>query len=109
MPFDLPVRYSSGAAILSAPGSITINSGCDVRSAVASFGLGELVAAYTAAVRRGGALKLLHVGDRVAKLLTVARLDQLLESHSDKRTAIASFRTTPNAKARAALDGFLDR
>lgn len=130
MPFDLPVRYSAGVAILTAPGSILMNSGCDIRGTAAavcdggyhfllvdcsdtvrvdSFGLGELVAAYTAATRRGGALKLLHVSDRLARLLSVAGLDQLLESFSDERTAIASFRSAPNAKARAALEGFLER
>lgn len=128
MPIHLPVRYSGGVAILTAPDAIAMNSACDVRGRVAaicdaghplilidcealvridSFGLGELVAAYTTAARRDGALKLLHVGDRLARLLAVARLDDLLESHADERTAIASFRSASNSKARTALDGFL--
>ena len=129
MALDLPVRYAGGVAILTAPDAIMMNSACDLRGAVAgvcdaghrfvlidcaalvridSFGLGEFVAAYTAATRRDGALKLLNVGDRLTRLLAMAKLNDLLESYADEHAAIASFRNASSAKARAALDGFLD-
>ena len=129
MLFDVAVRYSGGVAILKTPGSLTLSSGCEIRPAAVavcesghhlilidcldtvradSSGLGEMVAAYSAVIGRGGALKLLNVSDRLAKLLNLTGLDRLFEVHSDERTAIASFRNAPNAKARAALDGFLD-
>lgn len=75
MVFDDSVRYSGGVAILKTPGSMTMNSGCEIRAAavticeagnhwilldcsgtarVDSFGLGEMVAAYSAVARRWG-------------------------------------------------------
>ena len=78
MLFDVAVRYSGGVAILKTPGSLTLSSGCEIRPAAVavcesghhlilidcldtvradSSGLGEMVAAYSAVIGRGGALK----------------------------------------------------
>lgn len=57
---------------------------------VDSLWLGALVQGYSSAVRRGGTLKLLHVTRRLRELLTVTRLDRVLESFDTEEAAVAS-------------------
>lgn len=57
---------------------------------VDSAALGEIVRAYTTTTRRGGTLKLLHVGSRVRQLLTITRLSTVLEIFDDERDAVRS-------------------
>jgi anti-anti-sigma factor len=48
-------------------------------SYVDSFGLGELAEANAIAHNRGGTLRLCHVPGRLARLLTLTRLDSVFE------------------------------
>jgi anti-sigma B factor antagonist len=56
-----------------------------------STALGELVRSSTTAMQMGGALKLLHAGERVCRLLTVAKLLSSFEVFDDEAQAVASF------------------
>jgi anti-sigma B factor antagonist len=56
-----------------------------------SIGLGAIVQAYTSARRRGGDLKLLHVGRRNRELLRVTKLLTVIETYDDEREALRSF------------------
>jgi anti-sigma B factor antagonist len=58
---------------------------------VDSFGVGELVSAYTSANRRGVALKLLELSPRVRDVLTISGLTGVFEIFEDEATAIASY------------------
>ena len=123
-------RLSAGVWILSPAGSLTLGSGSDqVREAliekvesgfqrllidcsqvttVDSQGLGDIVSAYSAIVRRGGALKLLHPSRRLRDLLKITHIDSLLPCFDDERAAIQSFDARAGAAAKAALDDFLE-
>ena len=48
--------------------------------------LGAIMQAYTAAIRQGATLKLLHVSVRFRELLAVTKLDRVLESDDPKTT-----------------------
>src|SRR6266567_2091666 len=52
---------------------------CEGLTFIDSGGLGELVSAHAAIVRRGGAIKLLSPSKRLAELLQLTRLDALFE------------------------------
>ncbi|MGE0811928.1 MAG: STAS domain-containing protein [Vicinamibacterales bacterium] len=56
-----------------------------------SCGLGTLVSAHATAVRDGGALKLLHLTDRLENLLIISRLLNVFECFDDEAAAVASF------------------
>lgn len=66
----------------------------DVRY-VDSGGIGELVASYSAAKNRGGALKLVGVTSRLNDLLVITRLLNVFECFDTQREALDSFRTAP--------------
>jgi anti-sigma B factor antagonist len=55
-----------------------------------STGLGELVGAHKAVQRGGGRLHLAVGNDRVARLLALTGLDEVLEVHPDRDTALAT-------------------
>jgi len=57
-----------------------------------SGGLGELVRAKATAVARGATLKLLHVEDRIRKVLLLTRVIGVFEVYEDEGSALASFR-----------------
>ena len=59
-----------------------------------SSGLGSLVSAYTSVTRRGGVVKLLSPGPRVAELLKVTNTAGLFEIFTDEEVAVASFAMT---------------
>jgi anti-sigma B factor antagonist len=130
MPLLLTGRLSAGVWILSPSGPMTLGSGsellretliekfdagfhrllidCSAITTVDSAGLGEIVSAYSAIVRRGGALKLLHPSKRLQELLAITRLDTLLETYDDESAALRSLNAQSSAKAKAALDDFLE-
>lgn len=71
-----------------------------------SAGVGELVSAYSAVVRRGGELKLLKPNGRLREVLQITRLDTLIPMCEDEETAVASFTTASSLSARKVFDGF---
>jgi len=56
-----------------------------------SSGLGELVAAYTTATRRGGKLKLMKLTQRVQDVVQLTKVYRIFEVYSDEETAVRSF------------------
>ena len=56
-----------------------------------SSGLGELVAAYTTATRRGGKLKLMKLTQRVQDVVQLTKVYRIFEVYSDEDTAVRSF------------------
>jgi anti-sigma B factor antagonist len=56
-----------------------------------SGGLGELVQAYTTVTRQGGALKLLHLTDRLRDLLVITKLATVFDCYDSEVVALASF------------------
>ena len=62
-----------------------------------SSGLGELVAAYTTATRRGGKLKLMKLTQRVQDVVQLTRVYRVFEVFNDEDTAVRSFATSSSA------------
>ena len=60
---------------------------------VNSTGLGILIAGYTTLKREGGALKLIHVTERIDSILMITKLGTIFESFSDEQQAINSFKS----------------
>jgi anti-sigma B factor antagonist len=60
-----------------------------------SSGLGELVAAYTTATRRGGKLKLMKLTQRVQDVVQLTKVYRVFEVFNDEDTAVRSFATSP--------------
>jgi anti-sigma B factor antagonist len=58
---------------------------------VDSVGIGELVASFTAAQHRGGAIKLFGVTRRLNDLLVIAKLLNVFECFDNEQEAIDSF------------------
>jgi anti-sigma B factor antagonist len=58
---------------------------------VNSTGLGILIAGYTTLKREGGALKLIHVTERIDSILMITKLGTIFESYSDEQQALGSF------------------
>jgi anti-sigma B factor antagonist len=56
-------------------------------------GIGELVGAYTSALRKGAALKLLRAGPRIDYVLNIVGLHKVFEIYDSEEQAIASFET----------------
>jgi anti-sigma B factor antagonist len=111
---DIQQRRVSGVVVLAIRGDITMDNGDAERLAdvvrrhldvgrnqllldlsrvryVDSAGLGEMVHALVAARNRGGALKLLHVTDRLNDLLILTRLLTVFDCFDDEAEAIDSF------------------
>jgi anti-sigma B factor antagonist len=59
-----------------------------------SSGLGELVAAYTTATRRGGKLKLMKLTQRVQDVVQLTKVYRVFEVYNDEDTAVRSFATS---------------
>jgi anti-sigma B factor antagonist len=64
-----------------------------------SSGLGELVAAYTAATRRGGKLKLMKLTQRVQDVVQLTKVYRIFEVFDDETTAVRSFEVVPGPEA----------
>jgi len=60
-------------------------------SRIDSTGLGVLMNCYTHAIKNSGALKLLNPDAPVKKVLSVTKIDSILQSFDDESAAIASF------------------
>ena len=58
---------------------------------VNSTGLGILIAGYTTLKREGGALKLIHVTDRIESILMITKLGTIFEYYSEEEQAMNSF------------------
>ena len=56
-----------------------------------SSGIGELVAAYTAAKKQGGAMKLVVPAGNVGEVLRMTRILTMIENYPDCENAVASF------------------
>ncbi|HEU4388875.1 MAG TPA: STAS domain-containing protein, partial [Blastocatellia bacterium] len=56
-----------------------------------SSGLGELVSCYTAMQSVGGTLKLIHLNDRLNKILVLTKLITVFETFDSESAAISSF------------------
>ena len=56
-----------------------------------STGLGELVACYSAAQEKQGAMKLMKLNDRNMELLVITKLTTLFELFNDEQDAVNSF------------------
>jgi anti-sigma B factor antagonist len=76
---------------------------------MASTGLADVVEAFHAARRAGGALKLAHLTRRVRELLAVAAVLNILETFDSEAEAVASFGSVPSLeKCRIVVDGVND-
>jgi len=64
---------------------------------VDSFGLGQLVQAFSSARNRGGALKLINVTTRLTDLLVVTGLLTVFDCFDEESAALASFDPQPVA------------
>jgi anti-sigma B factor antagonist len=53
--------------------------------------LGVLVRSHASATREGGGLRLLHVTPRVHELLSITRLDSVLDQFDDEAAVVSSF------------------
>jgi anti-sigma B factor antagonist len=56
-----------------------------------SAGLGEIIRCFTSLRKNGGTLKLLSPNQRLIDLLTITKLVNVFDWHSDEAKAIASF------------------
>jgi len=56
-----------------------------------SAGLGEIIRCFTSLRKSGGTLKLLSPNQRLIDLLTITKLVNVFDWHSDEAKAIASF------------------
>jgi anti-sigma B factor antagonist len=96
---DLHTAPALRGALDGAVGQAVGSDECDVLvdlSAVGfmdSTGLGELVGAHKALQRRGRRLHLVVGSERVARLITLTALDEVLDVHRDLSSALASLPT----------------
>lgn len=81
---------------------------CGGLTYIDSAGVGELVSAYSAVVRRGGELKLLNPSGRLREVLQITRLDTLIPTCDDEATAVTTFTTTSSLDAKRTLEGYLE-
>ena len=65
-------------------------------SRIDSTGLGVLMNCYCHAVKNSGALKLLNPDAPVKKVLSLTKIDSLLQTFEDENAAIASFHGLPS-------------
>jgi anti-sigma B factor antagonist len=72
-----------------------------------SGGLGDLVAAYSAITRRGGAIKLVHPQPRILAMLHLTQIDTMFEICEDEAGAITSFQSGTVTQNQPALTDFL--
>jgi len=56
-----------------------------------SGGLGELVSSHVTLYEKGGALKLMHLTERVHELMTITKLLTVFDIYDDEPEALASF------------------
>jgi anti-sigma B factor antagonist len=56
-----------------------------------STGLGILIAAYIAAAKEGGEVRLMRVSRRIDSILAITRLNTVFTTHPDEETALRAF------------------
>jgi len=56
-----------------------------------SSGLGELISSHVTLNNKGGALKLIHLTERLRELMTVTKVLPVFEVYDDEPEALASF------------------
>jgi len=120
MGLETKVRMSSGIAILDLDGNLLCSRETDtLRETLLelfgkghtrillnlekilhadSGGLGDLVSAYAAITRRGGAVKLLRPQAKILTMLRMTHIDSLVEVCEEEHAAVVSF--GPPAKPR---------
>lgn len=113
MNFEATVRHAQGVAIVDMSGSLTLGVGADkVRTTlgklietgetrillscahvtqVDSAGIGEVMRFHIEAERRGSVLKIAGARDRLANVLKLTGIAQVIECFPDEETALASF------------------
>lgn len=64
-------------------------------SRIDSTGLGVLMNCYCHAIKNSGALKLLHPDATVRRVLSVTRIDSVLQTFEDEAAALQSFDPSP--------------
>ena len=74
-----------------------------------SSGLGDLMAAHAAIIRRGGVIRLLNPTRTVRELLERTKLDALLDVYQDETAAVASFNEADNERTRQKLASYMQR
>ena len=77
---------------------------CGGLTYVDSAGVGELVSAYSAVVRRGGELKLLKPNGRLREVLQITRLDTLIPMCEDEETAVTTYTEASSVQAKRTLE-----
>jgi anti-sigma B factor antagonist len=80
---------------------------CEGLEYLDSSGLGDLIAAHTAIVRRGGVMRIMQPTPRLRELLARTRLDTLLDVYHDEGAAVASFNVTNNLRTQQKLAHYL--
>ena len=110
----IDIRREEGISILALDGKLNIGEGdVELRRAIDdllehgakkillnlkgvrqmdSSGLGELVRSKSTAARQDATIRLVHVEDRVHKLLEMTRLIGVFDTFNDEIDAVASFR-----------------
>jgi len=81
---------------------------CEGLTHVDSCGIGDLVAAYAAIVRRGGVVKLLSPTAQLRHVLAITHLDSLFEIEDDELIALSSFTSGANARSQRKLKEYTD-
>jgi anti-sigma B factor antagonist len=116
--FDISGRMlagSEGEKILMAlvdefdQGRLWMLVNCADLTFVDSSGLGDLIAAHAAIVRRGGVIRLLNPTRSLRELLERTRLDSLIDVYMDETAAVASFNEADNERTRQKLAGYMQR
>jgi anti-sigma B factor antagonist len=114
--FELKTRQAGGVTVIDFSGPITLsvtssvirNAVRDVLAAgqkklllnlsnvayIDSYGIGEMVAAYSSVKNAGGTLKLLSLSPRVKGMLEITNLYNVFDVREDEAEAILSFRTS---------------
>jgi len=82
---------------------------CEALEYLDSSGLGDLIAAHAAIVRRGGILRILQPPPRLRELLARTRLDTLLDVYPDEPSALASFTLANNLRTQQKLVNYLQQ
>ena len=67
----------------------------DLRSVsyISSTGIGSIIKAYRAVMKRKGKVKLLNPSQSVKHILSISKLDGVFEIYTDERKALSSFAT----------------
>jgi anti-sigma B factor antagonist len=76
---------------------------------VDSSGIGDILAAHAAIIRRGGVVRLLNPTRTLRDSLERTRLDSVLDVYQDEAAALASFNAADNERTQQKLAVYLQR